>query len=438
MIFLIAMTIILTVRLVLQKLRMNRRSLQCAPWVGCLAGALMLQLCGISYAYAAGQEHMGKLSSDLIPNQARATKELLPASSAERESLPVQLSADDLVFAGDLAITHDRKMKLLLVEPAHGQPYLFADVNLSGVLENTEKFTFGPWEQGELNTNPEVIVRVKLQAGPYSVYPIRIQLPGSSMYRDNSDGKGGRTLLMSQFVFVHGIVEIGGAPVAVIYQFNMATGTARADYGWQGMDCNGDGRIDQHINQPEFVYAQNETVLFDVRGHALSTASLDLASKTFLVQEHPAADNQRISLRAGDVMPDFAFTDLDGRKHLFSEFRGKFVLLNFWGTWCPPCRAELPTLQQAYNSFRPRNFVILGIDDDEDRSKAKTLLLHAGVTYSQAGGESGTSLVEKRFRIGAFPTNVLVGPDGRIALLGEELNRQHILETLDRILPAAH
>ncbi|MFY9905054.1 MAG: TlpA disulfide reductase family protein [Terriglobales bacterium] len=63
--------------------------------------------------------------------------------------------------------------------------------------------------------------------------------------------------------------------------------------------------------------------------------------------------------------PDFALKDLAGKTWTFSELRGKVVLVNFWGTWCPPCRKEMPDLETLYQRFGPKGLVVLGISDEE-------------------------------------------------------------------------
>jgi thiol-disulfide isomerase/thioredoxin len=156
-----------------------------------------------------------------------------------------------------------------------------------------------------------------------------------------------------------------------------------------------------------------------------------------VLREHPAGDNQRIQLRLGDSVPEFSFTDLDGKAQRFTEFRGRYVLLDFWGTWCGPCRAELPNLEKAYEQFRARSFIILGMNDEKEPDKARKVLSNAGVTYPQSTGEAGNDLVYKRFRIDRFPTKVLLDPAGKVIALDSDgsFDRQHLLSTLDKLLP---
>jgi peroxiredoxin len=68
---------------------------------------------------------------------------------------------------------------------------------------------------------------------------------------------------------------------------------------------------------------------------------------------------------------DFALKDLDGHLVHLKDFRGKVVFLNFWATWCPPCRIEMPSMEKLYNKFKDDNFTILAVDMQEDSETVK-------------------------------------------------------------------
>lgn len=383
-------------------------------------------------------EHIGKLERVLAPGETGQTEPMKPATAEERAALPVQLSAENKVFSGQTFLAKGKALKLMLVEPAQGTPYLFADVNMNGAFEGGERFEFTVPHGRTLIADPQVTLQVEYAIGSFSVYPIRIILPQEPLYKDQVDNPGGRYLLRSPLEFVQGSVEIGGKPVRTLFMFNPSKAGAWADYGWQGMDTNGDGWINQGSNSEEFTFVRDESVLFHVNGHDVSTASIDLEAGTFVVREHPPGDNTRIPLRVGDTLPDFSYTDIDNKSHHLSEFRGSYVLLDFWGTWCAPCRAELPNLEKAWQRFRTRGLVILGIDDDEEVEQARKLLEEKHVTFFQALAPSGRELVKKRFRVSMFPTLALLDPEGKLILLDENLLRgDGLAATLEGLLPPA-
>src|ERR1044071_7124960 len=98
--------------------------------------------------------------------------------------------------------------------------------------------------------------------GPYHFFPIRIFMPPAGHDEQETE----RTLLRSPFGFVEGAVEIGGKQTIVRFMFDPNKGSAYADWGWQGMDANADGRIQEGANSEEWTFANDETVVFHVNG----------------------------------------------------------------------------------------------------------------------------------------------------------------------------
>ena len=115
----------------------------------------------------------------------------------------------------------------------------------------------------------------------------------------------------------------------------------------------------------------------------------------------------------GKFAPDFALRSLDGKRIRLSQFRGKTVLVNFWATWCAPCRVDMPWLADFYNRYAGRNFEIIGIAmDDGDRDKVAEFVrdTHVGYTVLLKNDDIGPAYGGARF----LPQSFFVGPDGRI------------------------
>jgi peroxiredoxin len=121
--------------------------------------------------------------------------------------------------------------------------------------------------------------------------------------------------------------------------------------------------------------------------------------------EKLATDDQR----RGDA--DFTLTDLKGVRWSLKELRGKVVLVNFWATWCPPCRREMPDLETLYQRFRPRGLVILAISD-EAPAKVQPFIAERNYTYPILL-DPGRK-VQQLFRIQGIPKSFVNSRDGKL------------------------
>ena len=112
------------------------------------------------------------------------------------------------------------------------------------------------------------------------------------------------------------------------------------------------------------------------------------------------------------IVPDFRLAGLEDSIISLSDFRGHYVLLNFWATWCPPCQAELPELQAYYTAYRSKGFILLGIDVQEDPSTVSAFLQERGFDFPV--GVDVTGAVHASFGTNSLPLSVLVGPNGEL------------------------
>ncbi|MBN3033677.1 MAG: TlpA family protein disulfide reductase [Candidatus Saganbacteria bacterium] len=121
------------------------------------------------------------------------------------------------------------------------------------------------------------------------------------------------------------------------------------------------------------------------------------------------------SAQAADQRPlavAFSLPDLAGRQVRLADFRGKVVVLNFWASWCPPCRAEMPSLQRLMGRMKGRRFALLTVNLDQDSKVARDFLKQVNYTFPVLFDPK--SKVAGRYIVTAYPTTFIIGKRGRV------------------------
>lgn len=134
--------------------------------------------------------------------------------------------------------------------------------------------------------------------------------------------------------------------------------------------------------------------------------------------------------------PDFTLKSLSGKNLKLSEMAGKVVLVNFWASWCDPCREEMPLLNALHNKYEPLGFTVLGVNVEEDVAGALTFLKNVPVDFPVLLDSSNR--VSKQYQVIAMPTTVMVDRDGKLRYLhkgyksGDEAKYRQMVKTLVR------
>ncbi len=113
--------------------------------------------------------------------------------------------------------------------------------------------------------------------------------------------------------------------------------------------------------------------------------------------------------------PDFTLKSLEGRNLRLKEQRGNVVLVNFWATWCGPCKQEMPQLNRLYDKYRASGFVLLGINVDENPQQAAGIAQRLGLHFPVLFDADKT--VSKLYDLNSMPATVLIDRDGRVRYL---------------------
>jgi peroxiredoxin len=118
--------------------------------------------------------------------------------------------------------------------------------------------------------------------------------------------------------------------------------------------------------------------------------------------------------------PDFALENLQGEEHRLAEFKGKVIMLNFWATWCEPCRKEMPSMQTLWEAYKDKGFVIVAVAGDRGipffssmtKGTIESFVKELGLTYPILWDSKGK--VRPLYEVWSLPWTYLIGKDGKI------------------------
>lgn len=133
----------------------------------------------------------------------------------------------------------------------------------------------------------------------------------------------------------------------------------------------------------------------------------------------------------GDEAPNFTLTDISGKEVSLNELKGKAVMLNFWGTWCEPCRTEMPALQKAFDKYQKQGFVVIGINIAETDIAAADFARRYGLKFPIWMDRDRE--VVQLYHIGPIPSTLFINPEGVITYFKDGALSLNQLET--QILP---
>jgi len=158
------------------------------------------------------------------------------------------------------------------------------------------------------------------------------------------------------------------------------------------------------------------------RGHLSSVVEEGLKGKV------PGEENKKLLEEATKKLSELSFLTLDGKEVRLSDYKGKVVLVNFWASWCPPCKEEMPIFEKVYQKYNDKNFMILAVNMDTSEGALKEFLEKNRYSFPivRIKGEAGLN-------IPGLPTSYLVDKDGSVKKIRLGVYRE-LEEDLSKLL----
>jgi peroxiredoxin len=176
--------------------------------------------------------------------------------------------------------------------------------------------------------------------------------------------------------------------------------------------------------------------IFFVLFAAFSPLEAQKTDKAIAPELRAAFTKARIPvLRAKNPAPDFSASLLNGTRVRLNSFTGKAVFLNFWATWCPPCREEMPSMEALYQRFLDRDIEFLAVDIQEDRNTVSAFMRKFELTFPAL--LDGTGRISNQYGIRSIPTTFIIDRDGNIiasVIGGRDWNTPEVVAALELLL----
>ncbi|KKI93109.1 thiol-disulfide oxidoreductase [Bacillus sp. SA1-12] len=139
-------------------------------------------------------------------------------------------------------------------------------------------------------------------------------------------------------------------------------------------------------------------------------------------------------VKVGSAAPDFQLVDLQGNQHQLSDYKGKGVFLNFWGTWCEPCEREMPYMENQYEYYKEQGVVVLAVNIAESNVAVQSFVNRHDLSFPILLDKDRQVL--NAFGVGPLPTTFLINPEGEVVhITSGSLTERMVRDFMEQIKP---
>ncbi|WP_316817634.1 TlpA disulfide reductase family protein [Pedobacter nyackensis] len=164
-----------------------------------------------------------------------------------------------------------------------------------------------------------------------------------------------------------------------------------------------------------------------------NTLSKRMQNTEKVLRWKPKLDQAKLAVSGTQSAPEFTLNDTEGKAISLASYKGGYVLVDFWASWCVPCRAENPNVLAAYEKYKDKNFQVLGVSLDEKKEAWLKAIAEDKLPWKQVCDfKASKSEVTKMYNVSSIPANVLVDPQGKI--VGKDLRGKALHDTLAELI----
>ena len=164
-----------------------------------------------------------------------------------------------------------------------------------------------------------------------------------------------------------------------------------------------------------------------------NTLSKRMKNSEKVLRWKPKLDQAKLAVAGNVSAPEFTLNDTNGKPITLASYRGGYVLVDFWASWCVPCRAENPNVIAAYEKFKDKGFQVLGVSLDEKKDLWLKAIAEDKLPWTQVCDfKAAASVVTKAYNVSSIPANVLVDPNGKI--VGKDLRGKALHDRLAELI----